>query len=114
MVSGVLKSLLADAGHSAEATDETTRRIHQAAQRDGFTIRSLDVEKTSGRAGELRTFKISVRGEGPLLSLINWLNDLQRAEAPLRVEAAKVTCLGLPPDTAVSGEFTLVLFLRPS
>ena len=111
-VDGVLKSVLAEAGQSTEAAAETTRRINQAAQRAGFNIRSLDVDKTAGQSGGLKTLSISVQGEGPLQSVIGWLDELQMPGLLLRVVAAKLTSLGLPPDSNVSGEFTLMLYLK--
>ena len=114
MVNGILASLTVETGGSAQAADEATRRIYRAAQERGFTIRSLNVEKTPAESGGLKVLRISVQGEGSLPAIVNWLGEFQWPGLPLRVEAAKVTCLSLPPDNAASGEFTLALYLGHS
>ena len=113
-VDGLLKSLLSETSHGVEATDAATRRINQAAQRTGFSVRTLTVEKTLGESDRLRTLRISVQGQGTLLSAIQWLDALQAPGLLLRVETANVTALGVPSNSAIAGDFTLVLYLRPS
>lgn len=107
----LVKSMVADAGHGAEASDETTRRINQAATLSGFAIRSLSVEKGTTETDGFKTLRVAVQGQGPLVSTIRLLAELQKPGLLLRVETMKLTALSLPPDDVVGGEFTFVLYL---
>ena len=110
----LMKSVVADAGHGAEAADETTRRINDAATRSGFVIRSLSVEKGTTESEGFKTLRVAVQGQGSLSATIHWLAALQKPGLLLRVETMKLMALGLPPDDTVGGEFTLVLYLSAS
>jgi hypothetical protein len=110
----LLRSLVPDVAHRAETADDLTRRIGLAAQKHDFSLRAVDVDKETGDAGELRTLRVTVNGQGSLPALIGWLQAVQSPGALLRVEKVRVTTLSLPPDDAVNAEVVFVLFLGAS
>ena len=110
----LMKKVVADADRGTEAVDQATRHINHAAQLSGFTIQSLNVDKASAAAEGFRVLRIAVSGQGALTSAIRWLSELQTPGLMLRVEAAKITALSLPPDDMVTAEFTFAIYMRSS
>ena len=72
----VLASVLPEVARSAEASDDVTKRVNQAAQRFGINLRSLTVDKAPGESGGLRTVAIAVRADGSLPAVIGWLRPV--------------------------------------
>ena len=89
-VDGILMTMVGPPARGIEATAPATRRISQTAQRFGFSIRTTTVEKDVGESDGMRTVRISVQGQGSLLSIIRWLDALQAPGLLLRVEAANL------------------------
>ncbi len=112
MTEAVLKKIVADPDRGAEAVDQVTRRLNHSAQLSGFVIRALNVEKASSATEGFRVLRIAVVGQGALPALIRWLSELQAPGLLLRMEAAKVTALSLPPDDTVAAEFTFAIYVR--
>jgi hypothetical protein len=110
----LLRSLVPDTRHRAETADELTRRIGLAAQKHEFSVRAVNVDKDTSDAGELKTVRVSVSGQGALSSFIGWLQAVQVRGVLLRVEKVSVKSLSLPPDDVVTAEVLFVLFLRAS
>ena len=111
-VDTLLKQTVADARHRAEAVDDTTHRLTQAAQKSGLTIQSMEVDKNTGDSDGLKTIRIIVQGQGRLPAVVRWLAEVQKPGLLVRVNEAKVTALSLPPEDVVSAEFVILLFLR--
>lgn len=110
----VLKKIVASADRGPEAVDQVTKCINHAAQLAGFTIHSLNVDKATAATEGFRVLRIAVSGQGALPATIRWLSEVKVPGLMLRVEAAKITALGLPPEDLVTAEFTFAIYVRSS
>ena len=113
-VDAALAAALPPLSRLGEATDDTTRRINQAAQRSGFAIRSLNVAKSPSPVEGLLAVTFTVQGEGSLPAVVKWLTEVQQPGLMLRVEKTKLAALKIPSDEVLASEFVLVLYVRPS
>lgn len=111
-VESTMKKVVADADRGTEAVDRVTKSINHAAQLSGFTIQSLNVDKASPATEGFRVLRIAVIGQGALPAIIRWLSELQSPGLMLRVEAAKLTALSLPPDDTATAEITFAIYVR--
>jgi hypothetical protein len=110
---------------STEATEVVRKRIAHAAQECGFVVNSLSVERKDPRvapgagspssavaafpAGD--TVLVSVGGEGPLSSLIRFLNQVQGPACLVTVESAAVRTMNMVTEPMYTGDFTLRYYL---
>jgi hypothetical protein len=107
----LLRSLVPSLAHRAESADDLTRRISAAAQKYDFRLRAMDVDKETGDAGELKTVRVTVSGQGSLAAVVGWLRAVQTPSILLRVEKVRLAALGAPPDEAASADVVFVLYL---
>lgn len=113
-VDALLRSATPMADQGAQAAEEATRRLDQAAKNAGLVIRSMKVEDGTVPVEGFHTVRITVQVQGALRSVVQWLHETQKPGLLLSVQGAGLTALSLPPDEAFAGELVLVLYLRKS
>jgi hypothetical protein len=108
----LLKSTTPAGDRTAQGTEAVTRRLDQAAQKAGLTLRSVKFGETGQAAGGFVSGKITVQIQGPLRAVVQWLDEIQKPGVLLGVGQAELLALSLPPDDTFSGEISLMVYLR--
>jgi hypothetical protein len=108
----LLKSVSPVASQMAQATDGVSRRLDQAAQRAGLTVRSVKFGENGTSAEGLATLQISVQIQGPFRAVVQWLDEIQKPGILVSVKQAELLALSLPPDDTFTGDVVLMVYLR--
>lgn len=108
----LLKAATPVASQSAQGTETVSRRLDQAAQNAGLTVRSVKFGESGAAAGGFLAQRISVQIQGSLRSVVQWLDEIQKPGILLGVGKAEFTALSLPPDDMVAGDVLLIVYLR--
>jgi hypothetical protein len=108
----VLKSATPAAAQAAQATEELTRRLDQIAKNAGLAVRAVKFGESAPAEGGLVALQVSVQIQGPLRAVVQWLDEIQKPGVLLAVGQAELLALSLPPDETVTGDLTLVIYLR--
>jgi hypothetical protein len=83
--------------------------VSDAAQKFGFVIGSSSVEKHSDPgAGVWMDYKVTLSGEGPLTSLIAFLDYLGQPQRRFRAAQVSLRTLRLIPETTCSADLVLI------
>ena len=99
VVPGVAKDMAAD----------LSLCVSDAAQKNGFTIHSENVEKQVGpEAGVWTDYKLTLSGEGPLTSLIAMLDYLEQPERRFRAVQVSLKTTQLTPETTCAVDLVLM------
>lgn len=107
-----LKSVTPSGVRTAQGTEAVTRRLDQAAQRAGLTLRSVKLGETGQASGGFVSEQIAVQIQGSLRAVVQWLDEIQKPGVLLGVGQADLLALSVPPDDTFSGEVTLIVYLR--
>ena len=94
--SDLLTRVTPPAAQIGSATETATRRLDQAAQLSGLTLR----------------FTATVQGS--LRSVVKWLDEVQKPGLLFSVYSSSLQALAQPPDETFAGDVVLVLHLRTS
>jgi hypothetical protein len=99
---------IAPPGKASELTELLGARLNEAAQRHNFAIDSsrIDEVEPSGK-GKDRVFRLSVRGEGPLQAVMQFIDDLQSPQSLVAVESVRLKVRQLAPELVYDAELAL-------
>lgn len=108
----LLKAVTPSSAQQAEATESATRRLDQAAQVSGLTVRALKVSEEVDDRGAFRSVRMSVQIQGSLPAVVQWFDEVQKPGMLMSVQGASLNALNLPPSDEFAGDVTLYLRLR--
>ena len=108
----LLKSTTPSGARTAQGTEAVTRRLDQAAQHAGLTLRSVKLGETGQAGGGFVSEQITVQLQGSLRGVVQWLDEIQKPGVLLGVGQVELLALSVPPDDTFSGEVALLVYLR--
>lgn len=93
---------------NGEAIDVLGAQVHSMARRHDFVINSLRIDKLADQSTEeILVLEIAIKGEGVLLELIRFLNDLQRPQTLALLEECRLQVSKVSADPVYDVEMTL-------
>jgi hypothetical protein len=97
------------AAPSGTVSDLLGLRLNEAAQRHGFRVNARRLERLAGPqlAGARSGLRAAVEGEGSLLVLAQYLDDLQRPENLIVLQKAVIRLARLDPEPVYAVQLVL-------
>ncbi len=96
-------------GTGRDKAAELSLCASEAAQKYGLVVRTSSMEKQiSAEAGNWTDYKLTMKGDGSIASLVSVLDYLEHAQRRFRAEQVNYRTTQLVPVTAGSCEMTLV------
>jgi len=92
---------------AADAADDFTTELNEAAHECGVAINSLRVVETTEAGEEVAVFEATLEGVGGLAAVTRFLDEFRGPDSLIAVTSAKIRATGVAADSVYSGEFVL-------
>ena len=112
--SDMLTRVTPPAAQLGPATEAATRRLDQAAQNAGLTLRSVKMDEQPVDVTGFKTLRFTATVQGSLRSVVKWMDEVQKPGLLFSVHSTSLQALAQPPDEGFAGDVVLILYLRAS